>query len=80
MRKINFLLTKVADGFDCVRFSKTSYLKADMSKFKPWLHDESRVRSADSSKAYSKGRDFNCRFLCWDLLRYFAIFENSSVL
>jgi len=41
---------------------ETSYLNANMYKFESLQKEESRAQSADSLKAYSKPRGFNC---CW---------------
>jgi len=39
---------------------ENSYLNTDMCKFKLLQSEEGRVRSADSSKACSKCRSFDC--------------------
>jgi len=43
----------IADRFNCVAFTETSYLKTNMCKFDSPQRHVSRAQSADSSKSCS---------------------------
>jgi len=70
-RKIDFLLNICHWIHLFATVLETSYLNTDMCKFESSHEGESRALSADSAKAYSKHRPFNCNslwsvFFHWD--------------
>jgi len=54
--KVDFLVRKCADGFDCVNFVKTYCWNVDMCKSESSERYKSRAWQADSLNTHSKPR------------------------